>query len=103
MLYPMQYRGVLDSLWGGSLAAMVRFVQEMKIIRRERLIEQVPAKTALLAGGLSALAGRYDKLIFNIRGMGLYQGFTLRQPAMKGRLQDIALQEEQMYLLGAGL
>ncbi|MFB3891882.1 MAG: aspartate aminotransferase family protein [Phycisphaerae bacterium] len=103
MLYPMQNRGILDSTWGGTLADMVRFVQEMKIVRRERLIEQVPAKTVVLVDGLKALATRYDKLIFNIRGMGLYQGFTLRQPAMKGRLQDIALQQEQLYLLGAGI
>ncbi|MDH7570216.1 MAG: aminotransferase class III-fold pyridoxal phosphate-dependent enzyme, partial [Armatimonadota bacterium] len=35
MLYPMEDRGVLDSTWGGSLADMVRFVQELKIVERE--------------------------------------------------------------------
>ncbi len=44
MLYPMEDHGVLDSTWGGNLADMVRFVQEMKIVRRENLIEQVPEK-----------------------------------------------------------
>ena len=42
MLYPMEDHGVLDSTWGGHLADMVRFVQEMKIVRREKLIEAVP-------------------------------------------------------------
>ncbi|MGQ9487561.1 MAG: aspartate aminotransferase family protein [Armatimonadota bacterium] len=102
MLYPMEDRGVLDSTWGGTLGDMVRFVQEMKIVREERLIEQVPSKTAVLVEGLTALAQRYPHLIFNVRGMGLYQGFSLRLPELRKRLLDIALQEEDLLLLGAG-
>jgi L-lysine 6-transaminase len=133
MLYPMKNRGILDSTWGGNLADMVRFVQEMKIVRRERLLEQVPEKTRLLCGtplcgtpksawgclggtaeaspsgsscgclgGLNGLAARYPDLIFNVRGMGLYQGFSLRRESDLPRLRDIALQQENMLLLGAG-
>lgn len=102
MLYPMEDRGVLDSTWGGSLADMVRFVQEMKIVREERLIEQVPGKTAVLVEGLNALAQLYPDLIYNVRGMGLYQGFCLRRPELRQRMLDIALQEEDLLLLGAG-
>ena len=46
MLESMDDEGVLDSTWGGNLADMVRFCQELKIVRDERLIEQVPAKAA---------------------------------------------------------
>jgi len=53
MLYPMKDRGVLDSTWGGSLADMVRWVQEIKIVRREKLIERVPRKAATMVAGLS--------------------------------------------------
>ncbi len=102
MLYPMEDRGVLDSTWGGTLADMVRFVQEMKIVREERLIEQVPQKAAVLVEGLNALAQRYPEVMYNVRGLGLYQGFSLRRPEMRQKLLEIALQEEDTLLLGAG-
>ena len=40
--------------------------------------------------------------IHNVRGLGLYQGFTLRKPEWKSRLVDLALQTENLLLLGAG-
>ncbi len=48
MLESMHDEGVLDSTWGGSLADMVRFCEEWSIVKRERLIEQVPEKAARL-------------------------------------------------------
>jgi len=103
MLHTMSDHGVLDSTWGGTLADMVRVVEEMKIIEEERLLEQVPEKAAALVEGLGALARRHADLIFNVRGMGLYQGFSLRRPGDKGRLLDLALEEEGLLLLGAGM
>ncbi|MEW6753319.1 MAG: aminotransferase class III-fold pyridoxal phosphate-dependent enzyme [Candidatus Latescibacterota bacterium] len=102
MLYPMQDRGVLDSTWGGSLTDMVRFVQEMQVVRDEQLIEQVPAKAARLVEGLARIERQHHRLLFNVRGLGLYQGFTLRRPELRQRLLDRALEEEDMLLLGAG-
>ena len=102
MLYPMRDRGVLDSTWGGSLADMVRFVEEMKVIESERLIQQVPAKAAHLKKCLQELAHQFSNLLFNPRGMGLYQGFTMRRPEWQSKLVDMALQEENMLMLGAG-
>ena len=102
MLHPMKNRGILDSTWGGCLGDMVRFVQEIAIVRRERLIEQVPQKTALLVAGLNDLAERYKDIMFNIRGMGLYQGFSLRREDDLSRLRQMALNQENMLLLGAG-
>jgi len=102
MLESVGNLGVLDSTWGGTLADMVRFVQEMKIVREERLIEQVPEKSERLVEGLNALVDKYNNLIFNVRGLGLYQGFTLRDPADRNQLKAIALQKEHLLLLGAG-
>jgi len=102
MLYPMRDHGVLDSTWGGCLADMVRFVAEMQIVRDDGLIEQVPAKSARLAAGLRELARRFDALLFNVRGMGLYQGFTMRRPKWRDHLVDVSLQAESLLLLGAG-
>lgn len=102
MLYPMDDRGVLDSTWGGTLADMVRFVQEMAIVERERLLEAVPEKAGSLVAVLRTLAAEHSDVICNVRGLGLYQGFSLRHPSEKPVLLDAALNEENLLLLGAG-
>src|SRR5208282_272776 len=103
MLYPMEDHGVLDSTWGGHLADMVRFVQEMKIVRREKLIEQVPEKSACLLAGLESLAKKFPNLLHNPRGIGLYQGFSLNPAISKSAFLDAALEKESLLLLGAGV
>ena len=102
MLKSMDDIGVLDSTWGGSLADMVRFVQEMKIVREERLIEAVPAKAQRLITGLHTLAAEHAATITNVRGMGLYQGFSFRRSEDKKAFQRHAMQREDLLLLGAG-
>jgi L-lysine 6-transaminase len=102
MLHPMDDKGVLDSTWGGTLADMVRFVQEMKIVEREGLIPAAVTKGGKLAHGLRELAARHPKLMSNVRGMGLYQGFSLASPELRTRFKQNALQQEGLLLLGAG-
>jgi len=102
MLHPMDDKGVLDSTWGGSLVDMVRFVQEMKIVEREGLIAAAQVKGERLAAGLLELEAKYYGLIFNVRGVGLYQGFSLASKELKSRLGEMALREEGLFLLGAG-
>ena len=99
MLYPMEDRGVLDSTWGGHIADMVRFVQEMKIVRREKLIEQVPEKTAKLKAGLDSLAKKHPDILYNPRGIGLYQGFSLHPKIKKSTFLDTALEKESLLML----
>jgi L-lysine 6-transaminase len=102
MLYSMDDRGVLDSTWGGSLADMVRFVQEMKIIEREGLIAAAKTKGERLASGLRELEAKYYGIMSNVRGVGLYQGFSMATKELKNRLEEMALREEGLFLLGAG-
>ncbi|MEW6322224.1 MAG: aminotransferase class III-fold pyridoxal phosphate-dependent enzyme [Acidobacteriota bacterium] len=102
MLHPMTDRGVLDSTWGGALGDMVRFVQEMKIVREEHLLEQVPHKAGLLVETLRLLEGSFPSLLRNVRGYGLYQGFSMCDAPTKQRLIELALREERLLLLGAG-
>ena len=102
MKEPLPDIGVLDSTWGGALADMVRFVQEWHVVEEEGLIARAEANGAPLADGLRRVAGRFPEKIGNVRGMGLYQGFTLRRPGDKGRLIDLALQQHDLLLLGAG-
>jgi L-lysine 6-transaminase len=102
MLKPMKDLGVLDSTWGGSLTDMVRFVQEMKIVEEEKLLDAVPRKAALLRHELENIADELPGRIFNIRGAGLYQGFSLSSPAALGSLLKTALNKEKLLLLETG-
>ena len=81
---------------------MVRFVQEWKIIGDEKLIEQVPQKADILINALLQLTTKYPQLIYNVRGMGLYQGFSLKNKDHKSKLIDYALEKEDLLILGAG-
>ena len=102
MLNSMEDIGVLDSTWGGSLADMVRFVHEWQIVEDEGLMDAVAAKTERLLGGLKALVEQHPNLISQVRGLGLYQGLTVNDPRNKGRLVELALESENLLLLGAG-
>ncbi len=102
MRQPMQDLGVLDSTWGGTLADMVRFTQEWRIVEEEKLLEQVPAKTERLVAGLRALQRKHPQRIGNVRGLGLYQGFTLKPPVKKSAFIEAALEREHLLLMGAG-
>ncbi len=97
MLNSMEDIGVLDSTWGGSLADMVRFVHEWQIVEDEGLLETVPAKTARLVAGLNGLVDRFPALISQVRGLGLYQGFTVNDKRNKGRLAELALETETCF------
>src|SRR6185295_3174075 len=83
-------------------ADMVRFVQEMRIVRDERLIEQVPVKAERLASMLRDLERDFPSLVYNVRGFGMYQGFSLRGAHTKSSLLSRALETEDLLLLGAG-
>lgn len=103
MYEPLEDIGVLDSTWGGTLADMVRVVQEVKIIEEEGLIEQVIEKEQRLVAGLKSLDERPNSPIYNIRGLGLYQGFSVQGPEERVRLAQIAREKYDLLLLGAGM
>ena len=102
MREPLADVGVLDSTWGGSLADMVRFCQEWRVVEDEHLMEAAATGGEQLASGLRGLQSRFPSVIRNVRGMGLYQGFTVSSPETRGRLSEIALQEHDLLILGAG-
>lgn len=102
MRYPMDDRGILDSTWGGTLADMVRFVREWEVIESEGLLQQVAPKTEHLLRGLKRLADHFRPLVRNVRGLGLYHGFSVPSAACKAALMRLALEQERLVLLGAG-
>jgi len=102
MLSSMKDIGILDSTWGGNLGDMVRFQQEWKIIMEEGYLQDVDMKSKIFVDALNELEKKHHHLIYNIRGMGLYQGFSLKERKNKAQLIDNALNEENLLLLGAG-
>lgn len=102
MLEPLDDVGVLDSTWGGTLADMVRVVQEVAIVEEENLIPAAAEKGSVLAAGLKQLCTKHAPYLFNVRGLGLYQGVSCATPAMKSAVIDLALQKYNLLLLGAG-
>jgi L-lysine 6-transaminase len=102
MLESMDDRGVLDSTWGGHLVDMVRVPREFAVVRAERLVQKAAALGETLAEGLRALSGEFPGTISNVRGMGLYQGFSFGGPEAKSRFADFMLERESTLLLGAG-
>jgi L-lysine 6-transaminase len=102
MLERLDDIGVLDSTWGGSLSDMVRLQREMQIVEEEGLIEKAAVKGAHLVEGLNRLIAKHSPKIFNVRGLGLYQGFSLDTAERKSELIDRALEDHDLLLLGAG-
>lgn len=102
MYEPLEEVGVLDSTWGGTLADMVRVVQEVAIVEREGLIDRAAENGEHLAAGLRGLRARHQGIVLNVRGMGLYQGFSLDTDLRKGELIRVARERYGTLLLGAG-
>ncbi|MEI7576756.1 MAG: aminotransferase class III-fold pyridoxal phosphate-dependent enzyme [Armatimonadota bacterium] len=93
--------GILDSTWGGNTADMVRVCREVEIVKQEGLIERAAVNGALLSDGLKKVIARYA-FAENVRGMGLYQGFSLDTDERKAKLVRAAREQFDLLLLGAG-
>lgn len=102
MYEPLDEVGVLDSTWGGTLADMVRVVQEVKIVEEEGLIDRAVETGQLIAERLRKLQLNYQGIMLNVRGMGLYQGFSLDTEQRKNNLIKVAREEFGLLLLGGG-
>jgi L-lysine 6-transaminase len=102
MLEPLHDVGVLDSTWGGNLADMVRVAREVEIVEEEGLIERAALNGERLAAGLRRLVDKHRPITSNVRGLGLYQGFSLDSPERKAALIELARSQFGLLLLGAG-
>jgi L-lysine 6-transaminase len=102
MREPLEDVGVLDSTWGGTLADMVRVTHELEIVDRDNLIAYAAEMGAYLNERLRDLQRRHFGVMLNVRGMGLYQGFSLDSPARKGEVVRVARERYSTLLLGCG-
>lgn len=92
----------LDSTWSGSLTDMVRFVKEWSIVENEQLIEKSHRVAQHLEVGLKILAKKHDSKIYNVRGLGLYQGISFYDSKIRNNFIDIAFDKHSTLLMSAG-
>jgi L-lysine 6-transaminase len=92
----------LDSTWSGHLADMVRFVKEWSIVESEQLIERSRVTAQALKSGLNELVKKHNDHMCNVRGLGLYQGFSFTDAQKKHKFIDIALEKHNTLLMSAG-
>lgn len=102
MREPLEDVGVLDSTWGGTLADMVRVTHELDIVERDHLVAYAAEMGAYLNESLRELQRRHFGVMLNVRGMGLYQGFSLDSPARKSEVIRVARDQYSTLLLGCG-
>ncbi len=102
MYEPLEEVGILDSTWGGTLADMVRVVRELEIVEEENLIDAARQNGHYLHQELKNLQRRQLGIMLNIRGMGLYQGFSLDSKERKNKLITTARDEYSLLLMGCG-
>jgi L-lysine 6-transaminase len=74
----------------------------MEIVEEEGLVARAAVTGERLRDGLVGLTEKYRGVASNVRGLGIYQGFSLDTPARKAALISTALQQFNLLLLGAG-
>ncbi|MBM4361675.1 MAG: aspartate aminotransferase family protein [Deltaproteobacteria bacterium] len=88
--------GTHGSTFGGNALASRAALAVLDVVERERLVEQAASLGGHLAGRLSALAEKHQRVVEQARGVGLLQALVLREGAtdprdMVTRLRDAGL------------
>jgi L-lysine 6-transaminase len=91
--------GRINSTWGGNLADMVRSSKILKIIEKDKLVENAHIKGAYLLNKLVELSA--TRRINNVRGRGLQCAFDLPSAKHRDELIKKAL-ENNLLILAAG-
>jgi L-lysine 6-transaminase len=92
-------KGRINSTWGGNLSDMVRATQILRIIERDRLIENSAEQGDYLLKRITDLSEM--SVITNPRGRGLQCAFDLPDSKKRDELIEKALKND-LLILGAG-
>lgn len=91
----------LNSTWGGSLVDMVRFTIYLEIMEKDNLVQNAAKNGEYLKEQLVALQKSHSGLVSNVRNLGLFGAFDMRDS--KERDKTIGLiAEEGAMMLGCG-
>lgn len=91
----------INSTFGGNLIDMVRCGEILKIIERDRLVENAYLRGKELLQGLEKLQKRYPLVISNSRGRGLMCAFDLEDGQTRNRFREQLLREK-LLVVGCG-
>ena len=91
----------INSTFGGNLVDMVRFTIYLELIEKENLIVKASENGAYLLSRLNSFQNKYNDLISNVRGRGLFCAFDL--PTAEKRDNLITnMEKEGAIILGCG-
>lgn len=92
-------KGRINSTWGGNLSDMVRATQILRIIERDKLVENAAKQGEYLLKKITELAKKGN--VSNPRGLGLMCAFDLPDSKTRDELIEKAL-KNNLLILGAG-
>ena len=90
----------INSTWGGNLIDFVRSAEILKIVERDRLIENTANQGERLLNGLNELSNQYS-VISSVRGKGTMCAFTLPNATLRDRYRKLAM-DEGVFTLSSG-
>lgn len=91
----------INSTWGGNLVDMVRSSQYLKVIERDRLVENAAAVGEYALDRLIDLQSEHSNALTNARGRGLFLAIDLIDPSARPALIKKAF-DSGMLMLPSG-
>ena len=91
----------LNSTWGGSLVDMVRFTIYLEIMEKDNLVQNAAKNGEYLNEKLHALQSSHSGLVSNVRNLGLFGAFDMRDSDERDKTIGL-IAEEGAMMLGCG-
>ena len=91
----------LNSTWGGSLVDMVRFTIYLEIMEKDNLVQKAAENGKYLKKQLHALQKSHSGLVSNVRNLGLFGAFDMRDSEERDKAIGL-IAEEGAMMLGCG-
>ncbi len=91
----------INSTFGGNLVDIVRFQRVLEIIEEDNLVDNAAKVGGIFLDALQELQHKYDSLVTNVRGRGLFLALDLPDAETRNRMVDICM-EEGIFVLSCG-
>ncbi|MBC8323781.1 MAG: L-lysine 6-transaminase [Candidatus Marinimicrobia bacterium] len=91
----------LNSTWGGNIADMVRITLYLEVIEKEGLVQRAADNGMIVMDKLQELQAKFNDVVSNSRGKGLFCAFDLPNGDMRDKLISLIADEGAM-MLGCG-
>lgn len=91
----------LNSTWGGNIADMVRITLYLEVIEKEGLVQRAADNGMIVMDKLQELQAKFNDVVSNSRGKGLFCAFDLPNGDMRDKLISL-ISDEGAMMLGCG-